>query len=419
MKLRIQPTTTVNGLAHALTTHFPTPPGTQLDSSQLSIWHGPALMDANQPLLIGYGNSIQFPATLQTANTTWTTARDTLSPTDDSLSFEEFFSQSHLQAPIGFFSFGFNQETPGIIQIQQRTFVQTSAGAWLLEIEGDTPLTFVPIPGVDPVFNLIDDTQASWLTSVTGLVQDLQAGVATKTVLARDVIIQSSTPIDLSLVLRKLADAYPTCWQFAVAGLAGATPEMLADVRLGLVRSRVLAGTCTPGNEADLVDSIKDLTEHRFAADSVKDALAPLCTQLSANQKPFILQLPNVSHLATDVQGELAETTVSEGAPLISVLQKLHPTAAVCGTPREVAFELIAKHETTLRGRYAGPVGWMDAAGNGAAGLALRCGQLQADKQSMQLLAGCGIMPDSNPEAELAETRAKLRPMLSVFGLVS
>jgi menaquinone-specific isochorismate synthase len=188
---------------------------------------------------------------------------------------------------------------------------------------------------------------------------------------------------------------------------------MLVRRERGLVTSRVLAGTIRRSGDderdlalaASLARSSKDLEEHEYAVRSVADALRPHCTSLNAPESPFVLHLRNVMHLATDVAGVLAD-----GATSLALAGGLHPSAAVCGTPREVAGRMIGELEGMDRGRYAGPVGWMDASGDGEWGIALRCGSYERQDR-MRLFAGCGIVSGSDPAAELAESEAKLVPM--------
>jgi menaquinone-specific isochorismate synthase len=213
----------------------------------------------------------------------------------------------------------------------------------------------------------------------------------------------------------RLAERYDTTWVFAVDGLVGATPEMLVRLEKGLVTSRVLAGTIRRTGDdghdlalaASLARSSKDLEEHEYAVRSVADALRPHCSSINVPESPFVLHLSNVMHLATDVAGVLGDQTTS-----LALAASLHPSAAVCGTPTEAADTVIAELEDMDRGRYAGPVGWMDAAGDGEWGIALRCGAYEPDDAAaLRLVAGCGIVAGSDPESEVAESDAKLVPM--------
>jgi menaquinone-specific isochorismate synthase len=253
-----------------------------------------------------------------------------------------------------------------------------------------------------------------WMSVVADAVSRIDAGDLEKVVLARDLVVTSADPIDVRWPLSRLAEDYPMCWTFHVDGMFGATPELLVRRERGLVTSRVLAGTIrrTGDDERDLAlaatlaRSSKDLEEHEYAVRSVADALDPHCSSMNVPEAPFVLHLPNVMHLATDVAGVVhdAETVSS-----LQLAEALHPSAAVGGTPTSVAVELIAQLEGMDRGRYAGPVGWMDAAGDGEWGIALRSAVV--DGGTVRLFAGCGIVADSDPEAELAEAQAKFVPV--------
>jgi len=253
---------------------------------------------------------------------------------------------------------------------------------------------------------------AAWQTVVAEAVARIRAGKLEKVVLARDLVVDLDAPLDVRAPLTQLADRYPSCWSFSVDGLFGATPELLIRRERGLVTSRVLAGTIrrTGDDEHDLTlaatlaRSSKDLEEHELAVRSVADALAPYCFSMNVPESPFVLHLPNVMHLATDVTGVLADGTSSLG-----LAAALHPSAAVGGTPTAAAVTLIAEIEQMDRGRYAGPVGWMDARGDGEWGIALRCAEY--DGARVRLFAGCGIVADSDPAAELAEAAAKFVPV--------
>lgn len=259
-----------------------------------------------------------------------------------------------------------------------------------------------------------------WEAAVATAVERITAGELDKVVLARDLQVHTPAPVDVRWLLTRLAERYANTWVFSVDGLVGATPEMLVRREKGLVTSRVLAGTIQrTGDEAhdaalagSLAHSSKDVEEHEYAVRSVADALAPHCSSMNVPEAPFVLHLANVMHLATDVAGVLADDTSS-----LALAASLHPSAAVCGTPTAVADAVISDLEGMDRGRYAGPVGWMDATGDGEWGIALRCGAFDPDEPGlMRIFAGCGIVAGSDPEAELAESDAKLRPMRDAFG---
>jgi menaquinone-specific isochorismate synthase len=253
-----------------------------------------------------------------------------------------------------------------------------------------------------------------WQGAVAEAVRRIEDGELDKVVLARDITVTTGAPVDTRHVLTRLAAAYPSCWTFQVDGLLGATPEMLVQRTGDVVTSRVLAGTMRRSSDATkdtslataLLDSAKDHAEHEYAVQSVALALAAHCTDLAVPSTPSLLRLANVQHLATDVTGVLAD-----GSSVLALAASLHPTAAVCGTPTERAFAVIRELEGMDRGRYAGPVGWIDANGDGEFGIALRCASIEGDGDRLRLYAGCGIVSGSDPDAELAESQVKLVPM--------
>lgn len=276
-------------------------------------------------------------------------------------------------------------------------------------------------------------SQEGYRAAVVRGVRQIEAGNLTKLVLARDAVVRSEDPVDVPRVLHTLTERYRDCWTYAVDGLIGSTPEMLVKVDGDTARARVLAGTLdrdgAPLGTAGagyarqlLSEDPKQRHEHRLAVDSLTERLEPFTTSLQAPDAPFVLELPNVWHLATDVTARLvgAEGVRRTGPGALALTEVLHPTAAVCGTPREAAAALIAELERAEhgldRGLFAGPVGWLDGNGNGEFGIALR-GAVVEDPHTVRLYAGCGIVAASDPEAELAETHAKMRPMLQALGL--
>ena len=258
-----------------------------------------------------------------------------------------------------------------------------------------------------------------WMGQVAEAVGRINAGDLEKVVLARDLVATATEPIDVRWPLRRLAEQYPTCWTFHVDGIFGATPELYVRRELGLVTSRVLAGTIRRTGDdardltlaARLARSSKDLEEHEYAVRSVAESLAPHCSSMNVPEAPFVLHLPNVMHLATDVTGVVHDSATVTSLELVAAL---HPSAAVGGTPTSVATELIAEIEGMDRGRYAGPVGWMDADGDGEWGIALRSATISGN--TVRLYAGCGIVADSDPQAELAETQGKFVPVRDSLG---
>jgi menaquinone-specific isochorismate synthase len=254
----------------------------------------------------------------------------------------------------------------------------------------------------------------AWCGAVAAAVARIDAGELGKVVLARDLFVTADRPLDPRRLLLRLAERFSDTWTFAVDGLLGATPELLLRRTGRVLESRVLAGTARRGAGADddrlaaaLAASAKDHAEHAYAVDSLADALRPFCSRLDVPGEPDVLTLPNVRHLASDVRGRQRD---DDPSGLLELVGAVHPTAAVCGTPTARAAQLIGELEGMDRGRYAGPVGWLDARGDGEFGLAIRCAELTGAEGGRQarLFAGCGIVTGSDPTAELAETQAKL-----------
>ena len=262
-------------------------------------------------------------------------------------------------------------------------------------------------------------TPNEWMSRVATAIGEIEIGELEKVVLARDLIATTAKEIDTRPLLNSLSQNYPSTWTFSVDNLIGATPELLLRLSRGMVTSRVLAGTISKTGDdekdlalaASLARSSKDLEEHEYAVRSVADALEPFCTSTNVPESPFVLHLANVMHLATDVTGALIESKKEVDA--FSLLSRLHPSAAVCGTPTHMAMQIIGTFEGMNRGRYAGPVGWIDEQGDGELGIALRCGEINGS--SIRLFAGCGIVLGSNPEKELNESNAKFAPMRSAL----
>ncbi|HEV7166675.1 MAG TPA: isochorismate synthase [Micrococcaceae bacterium] len=269
-------------------------------------------------------------------------------------------------------------------------------------------------------------SEEEWMETVAAGVRAIESGRLEKVVLARDIVARFEEPVSRAGILRNLAQRYSECWTYGVGPLVGSTPEMLIKIDGTTAQARVLAGTLdrhgAPEDGAGFAQRVlggsqKQRQEHDFAVHSLTRQLAPFATDLSFPAEPFILELPNVWHLASDVKAELAD--VEGHLPTsLALVEALHPTAAVCGTPRTEAGILIRELEQLDRGPYAGPVGWLDGAGNGEWGIALR-GAVVEDPRTVRLYAGCGIVEASDPAAELAETWAKFRPMLQALGLHS
>jgi menaquinone-specific isochorismate synthase len=323
--------------------------------------------------------------------------------------------------PLLFASFAFDSTSPSVLVIPEIVLGQKNGKSWITWI-GDKNQ-----PGLEKISNSSISGEITWQEAakdeevwrqqVTKAITAIKDGLVEKVVLARDLTATSTKEIDARTLLQRLEIEYPSTWLFLVNGLVGATPELLVRLSKSLVTSRVLAGTIRKsGNEdrdlalaASLAKSSKDLEEHEYAVKSVADGLAPFCSSTNVPESPFVLHLANVMHLATDVTGVLNSS--ARQADVFTLIEQLHPSAAVCGTPTEVAKKYISQLEQMDRGRYSGPVGWIDAQGDGEIAIALRCGLLSEDRKSIRIFAGCGIVADSNPEKEFAESQSKLIPM--------
>jgi len=319
--------------------------------------------------------------------------------------------------PVAFGSFTFDPASDGSVLIVPAVVLGRRAGiAWRTTITAGSPQPDTPVAvRLSPSELRWSDgslTAPQWEQAVTTAVTRIRAGELRKVALARDLRAQCSGSIDARVLLTRLARRFPGCYTFACAGLVGATPELLIRRDGRQVSSLVLAGTMARGgNEADdaaladaLLSSAKNAEEHQYSVESVCSLLAPLCVELAVDDAPFLLQMADYQHLATLVTGVL-----DRDPSALALAASLHPTAAICGTPTDPALELIRELEGMDRGRYSGPVGWVDARGNGEWGIALRCGEIDGNRA--RLFAGNGIVAGSQPAEELAETETKFRPM--------
>nr|WP_255622015.1 isochorismate synthase [Tessaracoccus sp. OS52] len=329
---------------------------------------------------------------------------------------------------VGSFTFDPDGSDERSVLIVPKIIIGRRAGQfWLTKLDGarmsyelpDVGEPLVPPTGVELFDGAVSPEQ--WTEIVGEVVRLIHTGEVSKVVLARNVRARADGPLDARTILNRLLNRYPTTWCYLVDGLVGATPELLIRRQGGLATSRVLAGTVSLDPEhtdslaraAELARSQKDIAEHEFAVESVARALEPFCSAMNVPEAPSVLPLPNVLHLSTDITGVTEPETSA-----LALAAALHPSAAVCGTPTFRAREVISELESMDRGRYAGPIGWVDARGDGEWALALRGGQIMRnDPSEIQLFAGAGVVADSEPADELAETQAKLLPMLQALGL--
>jgi menaquinone-specific isochorismate synthase len=333
----------------------------------------------------------------------------------------------------------FDPDEPGELIVPQALFGANGAGQrWLsvavppdssVEVEADRALA-AAVTAVGDDERRPDRPEPSdyrlrstlspevWRDEVVAFARDrIRNGDLDKAVLARELVLTTDEPVDPAAVVRRLSQAYPAAMVFAVDGFVGASPELLVGRHHDVVRAHPLAGTA--GRSSDpaldqkrlsaLLGSTKDRWEHRITIDWLLDSLLPFCSYVDAEPEPSIVTLANVHHLGTKVEGRLSQPSAS----ILELVAALHPTPAVGGSPQKDALALIAALERAERGRYAGPTGWVDAAGNGEFAVAIRSAQI--DGTETRFMAGVGVVGDSDPQAELDETRAKFLAMLGAL----
>ena len=260
---------------------------------------------------------------------------------------------------------------------------------------------------------------AQYLAAVAAVRDAVRDGEITKAVIARDILVESSQPIAVNALLRRLKASFGSSYRYSIDGLVGASPELLVARQGDVVTSHPLAGTAPrTGNPAtddqlaqQLRASAKNQIEHRVVIDMVHDTLLPWCSYLDWQPEPDVVAVANVQHLGTLIEGRLSQPIPH----VLRLVEALSPTPALGGFPRDAALRLIAQHEGMQRGRYGGAVGWCDRDGNGTWAVAIRCAELSSDRRTARLFAGGGIVADSEPLAELAETQAKFQAMLSAL----
>ncbi|TFC03685.1 isochorismate synthase [Cryobacterium mannosilyticum] len=325
----------------------------------------------------------------------------------------------------GAFAFDASSAQTSVLIVPQVIVGREDGQCWVTRIwptggtRPEIPLALRPL-GNEYRISLLPGTLTAdgYRAAVGEAIERIAAADLNKVVLARDLVGRLPAESDLRRAVSELALGYPDCWTYAVDGLVGSSPETLIRADHGEVNARVLAGTMSRGADAasdleaalHLATSSKDGDEHAFAVQSVLASLRPHTSHLTTSEIPFTVKLPNLWHLATDVEG-----TLSDGSNSLDLIAAMHPTAAVAGTPTETALALIRELEPFDRGRYAGPVGWVGADGDGEWAIALRCAQVTPGGD-VTAYAGCGIVLDSEPDRELAETRMKFRPIVEAFG---
>jgi menaquinone-specific isochorismate synthase len=318
---------------------------------------------------------------------------------------------------IGLTSITFSEQStaPSVLYIPKTTIVIRGENAFEISADSESAVA-TELKKPSGVFLQGDLSASRFKELVNQAVGIISSSELDKVVLSRDLVMPISHRPDLSDAVAKLHDRYPHCWTYAIGDVFGASPELLLRAEAGEVSARVLAGTAGRGTDPDvdraiaegLAHSHKNRHEHDYAARSMVERLEPFCEIVEADNEPFSLALPDLWHLATDVRGKL-----KSGVSLLDVIAELHPTAAVAGTPRLKAQQLIAELEPYDRAGYAGPVGWLSSDGSGELAIALRGGVIEEGQ--IRAFAGCGIVEESDPQAELDETELKFRAVRHAF----
>ncbi len=312
----------------------------------------------------------------------------------------------------------------GSVMVPDVCVVKRDGEAWVTAVDGaDVPAALAarqePTPAA-PQWTIEQEvTVDQYLDAVRSARDAVRAGRLTKAVIARPIRDTADEIISIHAILRRLKATFSSSYRFSVDGFIGASPELLVEVNGAIVRSHPLAGTTPRTGDVDndarlaaaLQASAKNQIEHRVVIDDVHDRLLPFVSYLDEEPEPSIVTVANVQHLGTRLEGMLSQPSPS----VIDLVRVLCPTPALGGHPRDAAIELIEQVEGFVRGRYGGAVGWVDARGDGTWAVAIRCAEFADDRRSARLVAGGGIVADSEPLAELAETQAKFQAMLSAI----
>ena len=352
----------------------------------------------------------------------------------------------------------FAREAPGTLVVPRVVIGRRDGAAWITTVTdpgaGPSAARLAGQMAADALGGFTDPRPApseftltammdheAWGGLVAGAVDRIDDGALGKVVLARRVDVTANRPFVTSDVLARLLALYPTCMVFRIDSFLGASPELLIERRGAHVASHPLAGTIGRSGDlatdealiAGLLASPKERREHAYVIEGLRRTLGPLCDNLEVPDKPTVLELRNVTHLATRLTGVLsalpgrpglagdhpAPTAAGPAHPGLGVPSALqlvaavHPTPAVGGTPTEAAVAYISEVEGIDRGRYAGPVGWMDARGDGSWAIGLRSADVNGAHASMY--AGVGLVAGSRPGTELAETQLKLQALLAAL----
>lgn len=372
----------------------------------------PLVWGRGDDLMVGYGDTLRL--TFEGPNRI----------TDAAAAWNSLVAAASIDDPVGVpgsglvafasFTFADDSSQTSVLRVPRFVFGRRGNRRFVTEIRLSTESS-EPLPAPTSIHNGervrwqptrdADEHQAA----VRGALSYIQSGSVQKVVLARSVSGEISEHADLRAPITRLAERYPDTWLFAIDGLIGASPETLIAAQNHTATLRVLAGTLdrSGGTPEQLLDSAKDQAEHQFAVDSVVDSLREHGVVDATVSDTFALELPELWHLASDI--DFSQSDID----LLQLVNDLHPTAAVAGSPTAAALKIISAFESIDRGRYAGPVGWIDSAGNGEWAIALRCAQVAGT--TVTASAGGGIVASSDPALEFAETELKLRTIRSAF----
>ena len=351
-------------------------------------------------------------------------AHITFSEVQETLSAIQHHNLTNLEVgPIALGVLPFDCNTDGIFLIPKQIVGKDEHGnCWLTTIDEasqDIEIAEKPVAKTN-TFSVRPLTPIDhYLQAVSKARDAVREGHITKAVIAREIIVEAEQPIDVHAVLHRLRATFGNSYRYSIDGFIGASPELLIEVQGQTIRSHPLAGTTPrtgdPVTDTELarqlVASMKDQVEHRVVIDVIHDMLLPFCSYLDWEPEPSVIQVANVQHLGTLIEGHLSQNH----PPILELARMLSPTPALGGHPRAQALEIIEQVEGFDRKNYGGAVGWIDASGNGTWAVAIRCAELSEDRKTARIIAGGGIVAASDPNAELAETQAKFQAMLSAI----
>ena len=325
--------------------------------------------------------------------------------------------------PIMFGSIPFDTSRDADFILPTVTFCKTREGETWVTVIDDAPIPAINQDATQSSpahFEVRDGVPVStYIAAVEAARNSVRSGELTKAVIARDVFVEADASIDIHQLLLRLRSSFGTSYRYSFDGFVGASPELLVAIHGDEITSHPLAGTTPRTGDAQkdallakqLLESAKNQIEHRVVIDMVHDTLLPHCSYLDWEAEPSVVQVANVQHLGTQLMGKLSEPHIH----VLDAALALSPTPALGGFPRDKALQLIAQYEGMDRDKYGGAIGWFDARGNGVFAVAIRCAQFNDSRTQARLFAGGGIVADSDPQEEFAETQAKLQAMLAAI----